>query len=101
MRCYYIIEKITNEPSDSYLIIIKNCFTFILYKEYMISYLIELNMKNIFKGNPNEGLGYPVSRFLGIRQKKMNGELAVIHLNYMHYTRNTPRLKVGNIPLYL
>ena len=42
-------------------------------------------MKNIFKGNPDESLGYLVSRVFGLRQKKMNEELAEINLNYAQY----------------
>jgi len=40
-------------------------------------------MKNIFIGSPDESLGYLLSRVYGLRQKKMNEELAFVGLNYV------------------
>ncbi len=42
-------------------------------------------MKNIFKGSPNESLGFLFSRTYSLRQKKMNEELAFIGITYAQY----------------
>ncbi|MDR2948947.1 MAG: MarR family winged helix-turn-helix transcriptional regulator [Prevotella sp.] len=42
-------------------------------------------MKNIFKGSPDESLGFLFSRVYTLRQKRMNDELASIGINYVQY----------------
>lgn len=42
-------------------------------------------MKNIFTGSPDKSLGHLLVRVYGLRQKKMNEQLASLGINYVQY----------------
>mgnify|MGYP003623737628 FL=1 len=42
-------------------------------------------MRNVFTSSPDKSLGYLLTRVYGLRQKKMNEELAPLGLNYVQY----------------